>query len=234
MDFSSMDSVARSLLAGGAFLISLAVTFFVFYDAESRGTPAAFWKGAGILAAVLTLPALAFSALKLGVERQGWVNPLGWLGIFGLMLALLTGVLYWIVGQRRLAEQEEAVAQTHPDLAGTQIIQTRVKEPPPPVLGYLVPKTGPLTGKAFRLATSTDIGRHEDNDIILEDEYASDRHARVKFQDGRYVFYDRASTNGSWLIDGSDKEKIAAPHALGQGDVIEIGDTRFVFLEVEM
>ena len=77
------------------------------------------------------------------------------------------------------------------------------------------------------------IGRHEDNDICIEDELASREHAlieRVKSEqnDGlsNYVVRDLKSTNGTFV----NHEPITA-HLLVEGDMIRIGQAFFKYSE---
>ena len=53
----------------------------------------------------------------------------------------------------------------------------------------------------------------------------SRRHARVELTASGYYVHDLGSMNGT-LVNG---RKIAAPHALEDGDVIEIGQSRLRF-----
>jgi pSer/pThr/pTyr-binding forkhead associated (FHA) protein len=68
---------------------------------------------------------------------------------------------------------------------------------------------------------SLTVGRSAENDIALEDDFASARHARVEpRRDGVWVS-DAGSTNGTY-VNGS---KLAKPHRLKPGDVIRVGGT---------
>lgn len=72
------------------------------------------------------------------------------------------------------------------------------------------------------------IGRAASNTIQLTDEFVSQRHGRVSHREGRYVYTDLRSTNGSviargekrWELGGSDLE-----HILEDGDRIVLGRT---------
>jgi DNA-binding SARP family transcriptional activator len=70
------------------------------------------------------------------------------------------------------------------------------------------------------------IGRQQDCDLVLPDEQASRRHARVTADGDGYVLEDVGSTNGTYL-DGS---RVAGPVRLTDGNRIEIGHcvVRFV------
>lgn len=77
------------------------------------------------------------------------------------------------------------------------------------------------------------IGRHEDNDICIEDALASREHAlieRVKSEQdnglSNYVVRDLKSTNGTFV----NHEPITA-HLLVEGDMIRIGQAFFKYSE---
>lgn len=65
------------------------------------------------------------------------------------------------------------------------------------------------------------IGREDENDIALDDEFSSARHARVEpRRDGVWV-EDIGSTNGTF-VNGT---RISAARRLKPGDVIRVGNT---------
>jgi hypothetical protein len=65
------------------------------------------------------------------------------------------------------------------------------------------------------------VGRSAENDITLEDDFTSARHARFEpRRDGVWVS-DAGSTNGTY-VNGT---KLAKPHRLKAGDVIRVGNT---------
>lgn len=98
----------------------------------------------------------------------------------------------------------------------------------PPVLAWLIVKSGKLAGKEYRLrADVTDIGREPANHIVVEDEAASRQHARIKYEDGQFVIFDLASANHTFVND----EQVLK-HALADGDSVRIGQTQLVFKRV--
>jgi pSer/pThr/pTyr-binding forkhead associated (FHA) protein len=65
------------------------------------------------------------------------------------------------------------------------------------------------------------IGRSEACQVILQDTYASQMHARVFPKDGEWFVEDLGSTNGTYL----NRAKVSHPSPVGAGDEIRIGKT---------
>jgi hypothetical protein len=64
----------------------------------------------------------------------------------------------------------------------------------------LVVTEGPLTGTSLELAASPILlGRAQEATLVLEDDYASGRHARLFPQGSRWFIEDLGSTNGTYL-----------------------------------
>ena len=83
------------------------------------------------------------------------------------------------------------------------------------------------TGSEFDLTGGAMLGRTAPAEIIVEDPFASSRHARI-FARGPYTFIeDLGSTNGT-VLNG---RPLQAPQQLATGDRIAIGDTEFEYRE---
>jgi pSer/pThr/pTyr-binding forkhead associated (FHA) protein len=81
---------------------------------------------------------------------------------------------------------------------------------------------GALTGTIIPLAeTQITIGRADDATLVLTDDYASTRHARIFPQDGQWLVEDLGSTNGTYL----DRQKVTQPTQVPVGVPIRIGKT---------
>lgn len=107
-------------------------------------------------------------------------------------------------------------------------LPTEILQRPPPQLGWLVVLTGPWTGKEFRLMEVTSVGRDAAlNDIAIDDAAISRQHAKIKLEEGRFVIYDLASANGTFV----NGEKILR-HVLADKDAVKMGETLFAFMEV--
>ncbi len=130
------------------------------------------------------------------------------------------------------------------DLYGTRVVtrrplgakggrrRLRQKQPEPetprpaPRAGRLPSKlvitTGPLTGTSLPLRDSGMlIGRNPECDLVLDDEFASGRHARIlRARDGWYV-EDLGSTNGTFV----GQYRVGDPVPLQTGGQVRIGRT---------
>ena len=74
---------------------------------------------------------------------------------------------------------------------------------------------------------SLSIGRLADNDVSIDDDSISSRHAEIFGVEGATVLRDLDSTNGTFL----NREQITGEHPLVEGDEIYFGGVRTVFME---
>lgn len=95
----------------------------------------------------------------------------------------------------------------------------------PAGLAYLVVQRthsgGPRAGERLPLRAVTSIGRDAGNDVVLDDEAASAKHAVVTFSDGEWWVEDAGSTNGT-VVNGT---KIWDRERLHYGDELLVGRT---------
>ena len=85
----------------------------------------------------------------------------------------------------------------------------------------LVITEGPLAGSTVPLSpTSITIGRSPSCTLVLEDSYASSRHARIFPKDGTWWLEDLGSTNGTTLagqsVTGTAELSVGVPARIGQ------------------
>lgn len=86
----------------------------------------------------------------------------------------------------------------------------------------LVVTEGSLAGTVIPLSGNpVTIGRAPDSTLVIEDDYASSRHARVFASEGTWVVEDLGSTNGTWI----DRGRITTPTVLPVGVPLRIGRT---------
>jgi hypothetical protein len=65
------------------------------------------------------------------------------------------------------------------------------------------------------------IGRADDSTLVLDDDYASTRHARIAMQGDDWYVEDLGSTNGTYL----DRAKVTGPTRVPLGVPVRIGKT---------
>ncbi|MCC6525156.1 MAG: sigma 54-interacting transcriptional regulator [Polyangiaceae bacterium] len=84
---------------------------------------------------------------------------------------------------------------------------------------------GRASGATFELAKPfVTVGRSDANDIVLDDEHVSARHARIVLGLDAPRVEDLGSTNGTFVRRGDDREAVTERGAsLGPADVVELG-----------
>lgn len=88
----------------------------------------------------------------------------------------------------------------------------------------LVVTAGHLSGTRIPLSANPIlIGRAEDSTLVLDDDYASTRHARLTLQGQSFWLEDLGSTNGTYL----DRTRVSTPVPIPALTPIRIGRTVF-------
>jgi hypothetical protein len=81
---------------------------------------------------------------------------------------------------------------------------------------------GALAGTRLTLDSKPiTMGRADDSTLVLDDDYASTRHARLSLQGEEWYVEDLGSTNGTYL----DRAKVSGPTRVPLGVPIRIGKT---------
>ena len=171
------------------------------------------------------------SELTLTILRLGLLVLL-WLFVFSVV-GVLRGDIYGtrVVtrparGSRRPPPRRSAprrAAQTQ----GQQTPQAHQAQPAPPRPSRAEPTAlavteGPLTGTTLPLRdTGTLIGRNPECALVLADDFASGRHARIFRDASGWKVEDLGSTNGTFL--GSTR--LTGPSPVVAGSVLRIGKT---------
>ena len=100
--------------------------------------------------------------------------------------------------------------------------QDRAKRPRRSAARKLVVTQGALAGTTVTLGSQpVTIGRSNDSTLVLTDDYASTRHARLVPTEGAWLVEDMGSTNGTYL----DRTKVARPTLVPLGTPVRIGKT---------
>jgi pSer/pThr/pTyr-binding forkhead associated (FHA) protein len=140
-----------------------------------------------------------------------------------------------------------AISVLRRDLYGTRIVSRRVRRTAPaqgrpPVAGQppavagpatpfprrevaprrLVVTAGPLRGTTVPLGSSAVlIGRAASCTLVLDDDYSSQRHARIYPEDGQWFVEDLGSTNGTYV----DRNRIEGPMPITVGNQVRVGQS---------
>lgn len=124
---------------------------------------------------------------------------------------------------QQLSQQQ----QTQQLAQGTDGFVQSTIHPQPPTGAKLIGMSGPYSGHTFLLDRQMEIGRESTKDIALPmDNAVSRNHARIARENSVYVLYDTGSTNGTHV----NGQKITQQQ-LNQGDMVQIGSTKFRFEE---
>jgi len=149
------------------------------------------------------------SALALQIMRFGFLALL-WLFVFA-SIRVIRGDLR-SSGQTRVATPPPARRRG-----------SRPAAAPPAQRGpsQLIVTEGGLQGTRIGLTGAPVlIGRANDSTLVLTDDYASTRHARISLQDGMWIVEDLGSTNGTYLgsrkLDGPVPMEIGVPLRIGK------------------
>jgi hypothetical protein len=67
------------------------------------------------------------------------------------------------------------------------------------------------------------IGRSQESNLVIRDDYTSTHHARLMLWNGRWVVQDLDSTNGTFLAG----ERVTVPTPVPTGATVTIGQTSF-------
>ncbi|CAM5519511.1 FHA domain-containing protein FhaB/FipA [Streptomyces violaceus] len=162
------------------------------------------------------------SELTLTVMRLGFLAVL-WLFVIVAVQVIrsdLFGTRVTQRGSRREAGRQQQAARQAPPQQRQQSAGGRRGRNAPT---KLVVTEGTLTGTTVALQGQTiSLGRAHDSTIVLDDDYASSRHARIyPDRDGQWIVEDLGSTNGTYL----DRNRLTTPTPIALGAPIRIGKT---------
>jgi hypothetical protein len=153
------------------------------------------------------------SALTLTLLR------LGYLAVLWLLVLSVVAVL-----RRDLFGTRVTRRAPIPAAAGAVAPGRGRKNPaaPPPPLRTLVVTEGSLKGTTIALGQAPIlIGRAPECTLVLDDDYASGRHARLSLQGGTWMVEDLGSTNGTFL----GRNRVQDPVPIAPGATVRIGRT---------
>jgi pSer/pThr/pTyr-binding forkhead associated (FHA) protein len=162
------------------------------------------------------------NALTLTLIRLGFLAVL-WLFVIAAVGVVRTDLFGSATSARRQRRQR-AAARPRPPAAAKPSKKGRSGRPAGGrgAPQHLQVTAGALAGTTLDLTgQQITIGRADDATLVLNDDYASTRHARLFPQDGQWIVEDLGSTNGTYL----DRQKVTQPTPVPVGVPIRIGKT---------
>ena len=149
------------------------------------------------------------------VARIGFLVLL-WIFVFTVVGVIRRDLFAGARSSRLVAAPRGVGAAT----AGTQQRPAKVKRGR--AAHQLVVTAGQLAGTRITLGEAQiTIGRAEDSTLVITDDFASARHARLVPRNGQWFIEDLGSTNGTYL----DRAKVTGPTPVPLGVPIRIGRT---------
>jgi hypothetical protein len=168
------------------------------------------------------------SQLTLTVIRLAFLVLL-WLFVFSAVGVMRSDLYGSRNSKRQQAKAAKAAAASTQQVAvrgggARQPYNPGARRSGPPMPTRLVVVGGSLAGTTVNITSGQQVtmGRAHDSTIVLDDDYASSRHARL-YPDasGQWIVEDLGSTNGTFL----GQTKLTAPTVAQNGVPIRIGKT---------
>jgi pSer/pThr/pTyr-binding forkhead associated (FHA) protein len=168
------------------------------------------------------------SQLTLTVIRLAFLVLL-WLFVFSAVGVMRSDLYGSRTSKRQQAKAAKAAAASTQQVAAArggarQPYNPGARRSGPPMPTRLVVVGGSLAGTTVNITSGQQVtmGRAHDSTIVLDDDYASSRHARL-YPDasGQWIVEDLGSTNGTFL----GQTKLNAPTVAQIGVPIRIGKT---------
>jgi pSer/pThr/pTyr-binding forkhead associated (FHA) protein len=160
------------------------------------------------------------SELTLTIIRLGLLVLL-WIFVFSVV-GVLRGDLYGTRVVSRTPRKPAPARQPAARGAATPSPKKPKRQPHSSAPRTLVVTAGALTGTSLPLREAgTVIGRNPECALVLDDDFASGRHARIFHRDNDWFVEDLGSTNGTFV--GS--ERLTGPVRVEAGSTLRIGKT---------
>ena len=160
------------------------------------------------------------SELTLTIIRLGLLVLL-WVFVFSVV-GVLRGDLYGTRVMSRTPRKPSRPARGPAAAPAREQPRPAKRQPHSTAPRTLVVTQGSLTGTSLPLREAgTVIGRNPECALVLDDDFASGRHARVFQRDGAWFVEDLGSTNGTWL----GTQRLTEPVRVEAGTSLRIGKT---------
>jgi hypothetical protein len=166
-------------------------------------------------------------------KSSGGGGSLWWLWL--LIVLLIVIVVIVIIVKKKGAQPEpmpvyeepvEAPAPAGP--AKTIMLGIGGDDEGMPIVGWVVPLTGPNQYQTFKLlGGATTLGTGGAAHVVVDDQFMSTEHAEIVCSPAGFILNDGGSTNGSFV-----NEKRISSHELVDNDVFKLGQTDFKFKSI--
>ena len=169
------------------------------------------------------------SELTVAVLRLGLLAAL-WFFVFSIVTVLRSDLYGTRIVTRREARRDARRARP---AARSAAGQPAGAAPPRKqrrgngrALAYLAVTAGPLNGTTLPLREQgTLIGRNPECALVLDDDYASGRHAKIYREGEQWFVEDLGSTNGTFLMSNGTQQRLTAVTPVGPGTTLRFGKT---------
>ncbi|MGN6300146.1 MAG: FHA domain-containing protein FhaB/FipA [Angustibacter sp.] len=156
------------------------------------------------------------SELTVTVVRLGLLAVL-WVFVFSVVGVLRGDLFGTRVTQRSAPRPAPASHPAQVAQAARRGQRTSRRTP-----SHVLVSEGPLKGTTITLGqNSVLIGRNPESTLVLDDDYASGRHARIYPENGEWYVEDLGSTNGTF----AGTQRLTSPQKLQVGSTLRIGTT---------
>ena len=165
------------------------------------------------------------SDLALFLVRTGFLVVL-WIFVFSI-ISVIRADLFGQKVVNRVAEANAPVVVSAPVLPSAPLLTPANLNPAgnfDQVATRIVITDGSLTGKELRLdRREFTIGRAENSDLVIRDEFASTHHAKLVLMNNDWLIQDLNSTNGTYV----NGKRVGTPVTVKVNIPIQVGSTIF-------
>ena len=174
------------------------------------------------------------AVLTIKPKSTGGGGSLWWLWL--LIVLLIVVIVIVILVKRKPAPEpmpvyEEEPVYEEPAPAGPQktiMLGIGGDDEGMPIVGWVVPLTGPNQYQTFKLlGGATILGTGGAAHVVVDDQFMSTEHSEIVCSPAGFILNDGGSTNGTFV-----NEKRISSHELVDNDVFKLGQTDFKFKSI--
>jgi len=171
------------------------------------------------------------SDLALFLVRTGFLVVL-WIFVFSI-LGVIRADLFGQKVVSRVAEANQPVVVSAPVIPAAPLNNSPETSDALPIVdagelqilpSRLVLTAGPRKGQELRLdRREVSIGRAENADLVIRDEFASTHHAKLVLMNGEWLIQDLNSTNGTFV----NGKRVGTPLVVKANTPVQVGNSVF-------